>query len=55
MLFVGAMHEEFIKRKFDYSLIGNEKQMSWKRKIKITRNNKIIFEESNIKVKIDLE
>jgi DNA-binding Xre family transcriptional regulator len=29
--------------------------MSWKRKIKITRNNKIIFEESNIKVKIDLE
>jgi len=31
--YLAAIHHEFIKRKFDYSEIGNEKELSFKHKV----------------------
>lgn len=44
--FLSLLHEEFNKRWFDYSVIWDEKSLSFKNKIKLL-NNKIVLEDNN--------
>jgi hypothetical protein len=45
MLRIWAIREEFMERNFDFSLIINENNgLSYAKKIKLSQNNKIVFE-----------
>ena len=41
-----ALHEEFEKRHYDYSIIGGNGGLSWNKKVKLS-GNKIVIDENS--------